>query len=98
MTLSLTSFFAAFVLAALDLAVLALAVQKLGQAKGKGLVLLALAVMLKLAILVAGLHWISLQPWFERKALLLGLLAPFFFFVLWQGLRLQLRHGQQAKR
>jgi hypothetical protein len=95
---SLTSFLAAFALAAVDLAVLALAVQKLGQAKTKGLVLLALAVMLKLAVLVAGVRWISLQPWFDRKAVLLGLLAPFFFFVLWHGLRLQLTRGQQTKR
>jgi hypothetical protein len=98
MTPSLTSFLAAFALAAADLAVLALAVQKLGQARSKGLVLLALAVMLKLAVLVAGVRWISQQAWFDRKGVLLGLLAPFFFFVLWHGLRLQLRHGQQTKR
>jgi hypothetical protein len=97
MSPSLSSFLAAFALAALDLIVLALAVQKLGQAKTKGLVLLALAVMLKLAVLVAGVRWISLQPWFDRKAVLLGLLAPFFFFVLWQGLRLQLKHGQHKR-
>ena len=98
MSPSLTSFLAAFVLAAADLTVLALAVAKLGQAKTKGLVLLAVAVMLKLAVLVAGVLWISLQHWFDRKAVLLGLLAPFFFFVLWHGLRLQLRLGQQTKR
>jgi hypothetical protein len=43
------------------------------------------------AVLVLGAVWISRQPWYHRGALFAGLLAPFALFVLWQGLRLQLK-------
>lgn len=89
---SLATFLASSLLAGLDLLLLALATKKLGQKPGMALsAMLGLAVALKLAILVVGAVWISRQPWFHRPALIAGLMAPFALFVLWQGLRLQLK-------
>jgi hypothetical protein len=89
---SLITLLASSGLAGADLLVLVLATQRLGRRPG-GLQtwLLALAVMLKVAVLVLGAVWISRQPWYHRGALFAGLLAPFALFVLWQGLRLQLK-------
>lgn len=89
---SLATFLASSSLAGIDLLILALAVQRLGrQPGGAQTPLLALAVALKLAVLLAGAIWISRQPWCDRRALFAGLLAPFALFVAWQGLQLQLK-------
>ena len=91
------SFVAASALAGLDLGILALATKKLGGAPSKAaLAGLSLAVMLKLAVLVAGAAWMSRQPWNDKRAMLAGLLAPFLIFIAWQALRLQLRAGKRA--
>lgn len=94
---SLGTFLAAFALAGLDLLVLALAVKKLGQRSSKAvLLLLGLLVALKLGLLVLGVAWMSRQPWFERKALLVGLLVPFALFALWQAIQLQRQRDKRA--
>ncbi len=95
---SLATFLASSLLAAADLWLLALATKRLGRKAGPTqTVLLGLAVALKLIVLVVGAVWISRQPWFDRKALVAGLMAPFALFVLWQGLRLQLGKGKRAQ-
>ena len=93
---SLLTFVLASLLAGLDLFLLALATKRLGRGGSKETVLLALGVAIKMAILVAGAVWISRQPWYDRKALLAGLVAPFLLFIAWQGLQLQLRHGRRS--
>jgi hypothetical protein len=91
------SFVAASILATADLAVLALATLRLGaQANQAQTALLALGLLLKLALLFAGCVWIARQPWFDRRAMLAGLAAPFLLFIAWQALRLQLRNGKRT--
>lgn len=88
----LLSFLTASALAALDLGILALATRRLGATPSRRQTLaLALGVMLKLAVLVAGAVWMTRQPWNDRNAMLAGLLTPFLLFIVWQALRLQLR-------
>jgi hypothetical protein len=94
---SLSTFMLASLLAGVDLALLALATRRLGKKDGKRLSLwLGAAVALKMILLVAGAVWISRQAWCDRRALLVGLVAPFALFVAWQGLKLQLRYGRRA--
>jgi hypothetical protein len=91
------SFVAASLLAAADLAVLALATRRLGaQPNQAQTALLALGLILKLALLFAGCVWMARQPWFDRRAMLAGLAAPFLLFIAWQALRLQLRNGKRT--
>lgn len=93
----LVSFLAASSLAALDLGILALATRRLGAKPGKAETLaLGLGVILKLAVLVAGVAWLSKQVWIDKRAMLVGLLAPFVLFIVWQALRLQLRASKRA--
>ena len=95
---ALLSFSAASALALLDLGALRLAVSRLGRrgAPGSGLGL-ALAVPLKLAVLALGLAWISRQPWYDRRAMIAGLLAPFALFIAWQALSPRLRAPRRAE-
>ena len=93
----LLSFMAASLLSAADLGVLALATRRLGAKPGAAqTLLLALGLMVKLALLFAGCRWISQQPWYDRRGLFVGLLAPFALFVAWQALRLRTRAGKGA--
>lgn len=90
------TFLAASSLSALDLGLLAWSIHRLGQRpKTAELALLALAIGLKLALLVGGALWISHQSWYQRNGLVAGLMAPFALFVLWQALRM--RHGKPAQ-
>jgi len=93
----LICFFASSALAVIVLAILAWFVSRLGsQPKRTELMLLFLAVIAKLGILLAGALWISHQVWYDRRALMVGLLAPFALFVAWQALRLHLRASRRA--
>jgi hypothetical protein len=93
---SLLTFVVASLLAGADLWLLAQATRRLGNGAGRReTLLLALGVALKMAVLVGGVFLISRQPWYDRRALLVGLVAPFTLFIAWQGLRLQLSHGRR---
>ncbi len=92
------SFVAASVLATADLGLLALATRRLGARPAPPQVLLlALGLMLKLALLFAGCRWIAAQPWYDRRGLLAGLVAPFLLFIAWQALRLQVGAKKNAR-
>jgi hypothetical protein len=92
------SFVAAWVLATADLGLLALATRRLGaRPAAPQVVLLALGLMLKLALLFVGCHWIAAQAWYDRRGLLAGLVAPFLLFIAWQALRLQVGAKKSAK-
>jgi len=91
----LFSFVAASVLSTADLALLALATRRLGAHPGRTqALLLGLGLMGKLALLFLGCRWIAAQPWYDRRGLIVGLVAPFALFIAWQALRLQ----TQSKR
>jgi hypothetical protein len=93
----LLSFVAASVLTTADLALLALATRRLGaKPSPRQAAALALGVMLKLAVLFVGCRWIAAQAWYDRRGLLIGLLAPFILFIAWQALRLQTRADKRA--
>ncbi|HTB21758.1 MAG TPA: hypothetical protein VK914_03530 [bacterium] len=94
---ALISLLAASALAGFDLAVLAWMCSRLGAGpKGGQSVTLGLLVVLKLAILAAGVAWLAHQPWNDRRAMIAGLLAPFALFIAWQVLRLQSRAQKRA--
>jgi hypothetical protein len=94
---ALLSLLAASVLASFDLGVLAWMTSRLGAGlKGGQAVTLGLLVVLKLAILAAGVAWLAHQPWNDRRAMIAGLLAPFALFIVWQVLRLQMRAHKRA--
>lgn len=94
---ALMSLLAASALAVLDLGLLALVASRLGTGiKGPKALGLGLAVVLKLALLAAGVAWLCSRPWNDRRAMVAGLLAPFALFVVWQALRLQLRSHKRA--
>ncbi len=81
----------------MDLGILALATRRLGARPGwSETVALGLGLVFKLVLLVVGVSWLSKQPWIEKRAMLVGLVAPFVLFIAWQALRLQLRAGKRA--
>lgn len=91
------SFVAASVLATADLGLLTLATRRLGaRPASPQVLLLALGLMLKLALLFAGCRWIATQPWYDRRGLLAGLVTPFLLFIAWQALRLQVGAKKNA--
>jgi len=94
---SLISLLASSALGLLDLGVLALVTSRLGSGPtGPQAFWLVLAVLLKLALLAAGVAYITHQDWYERRAMIAGLLAPFAGFIFWQALRLQMRAQKRA--
>ncbi len=81
----LFSFLSTFALGAADLGLLAWAAASLGaQPLGTKLILLALGLVLKLAVLVAGFAWLNHQAWFLRPWGIGGVLTPFALFIVWQ--------------
>lgn len=94
----LLSLLAASAVASLDLMLLAYTTARLGTSvDGAGGAAFGLLVVLKLGLLALGVGWLARQPWNDRRAMILGLLAPFALFVVWQAVRLQLRVRRQAR-
>lgn len=94
---TLTSFTLATILASTNLGILAMATRGLGAKHETWKTMaLALAVALKLGLLVGGTVWLAKQPGVSKKALMVGLLAPFALFVMYQGLKLQTQFGRRS--
>jgi hypothetical protein len=92
----LTSLLSAAVIVAAALALLVLAVSRLGKTAGLAVALQVLGlVTLKFIVLAAGLGLISRQPWFRAPAAAFGIAIPLIALVLWKGLgqKTESRHG-----
>ena len=78
----LAVFFSGFALASLDLLGLWAFARSLGRTRsGLATALLLFFLVGKFGLLALAIRWISKQPGFEAKALLVGLLLPFIAFV-----------------
>ena len=93
---SLLSLAGAALVTAAALALLMLAVSRLGRTLG---LLAALQVMglmiLKFAVLALGLGWMSKQPWFKAPAAAFGIAIPLAALMIWKGrsLKTEKNHG-----
>ena len=83
---NLISLGAAALIVALALALLMLAVSRLGKTLGIFAAFQVLAlVTLKLAVLALGIGWMSKQPWFRAPAAAIGIAIPLTALVIWKG-------------
>ncbi len=94
---SLFSMLAASAISLADLAVLSLLTRRLGQGGGaRRIAALAPALAVKLAALALAVAWLARRPGCDRRAMAVGLLAPFALFIVWQALSLRLDTRRRA--